>query len=167
MVTYLLTFSCYGTRLHGDERGTVDRNHNLAGSRYLPCEPTWIDAERRNMSQARYHLDAPRRSIVIRSILEVCAHRDWLPIAAHVRSSHVHAVLDAPELPEPVLTALKAYASRAFNQSGLDLPHRRRWSRHGSTRYLWNRQAIDRAVSYVADGQGAPMELLLHTEPRP
>ena len=161
MVTYLLTFSCYGARLHGDERGTVDRNHNLVGARYLPCEPTWIDAERRNMLQGRYHLDAPRRSIVIRSILEVCAHRCWPPIAVHVRSSHVHVVLDAPEPPEPVLTALKSYASRALNRAGLDVPNRRRWSRHGSTRYLWNRVAIDRAVGYVADGQGEPMELYL------
>jgi hypothetical protein len=166
MVTYLLTFSCYGARLHGDERGTVDRNHNLAGAPYLPCEPTWTEAEQRNMLQARYYMDAPRRRIVIRSILEVCAHRCWLPMAVHVRSSHVHVVLDAPECPEPLLTALKAYASRALNQSGLDAPHRRRWSRHGSTRYLWNRKAIDRAVGYVAGGQGEPMELFLPTPGR-
>jgi hypothetical protein len=27
-MTYLITFSCYGARVHGDERGTVDRHHN-------------------------------------------------------------------------------------------------------------------------------------------
>ena len=167
-MTYLLTFSCYGPRLHGDPRGTVDRNHNLVGARYLPCEPAWMDAERRNMVQGEYDLDAPRRNIVIRSILEVCAHRCWLPIAVHVRSSHVHVVLDAPQPPEPVLTALKSYASRHLNRAGLDAPNRRRWSRHGSTRYLWNRKAIDRAVGYVTEGQGEPMELYLpDTEPRP
>ena len=25
---YLLTFACYGERLHGDQRGSVDPNHN-------------------------------------------------------------------------------------------------------------------------------------------
>jgi hypothetical protein len=33
--SYLITFVCYGTRLHGDE-GAIDRNHNLPGGRTLP-----------------------------------------------------------------------------------------------------------------------------------
>jgi len=27
-LAYLITFRCYGTWLHGDERGSVDRFHN-------------------------------------------------------------------------------------------------------------------------------------------
>ena len=29
---YLITFRCYGTWLHGDERGSVDRFHNWYGT---------------------------------------------------------------------------------------------------------------------------------------
>lgn len=41
-------------------------------------------------------------------------------LAAHVRPSHVHAVVEADRTPEQVMTALKAYASRALNESGCD-----------------------------------------------
>src|SRR5205823_1175692 len=33
---YLITFRCYGTWLHGDERGAIDRFHNRYKSPYLP-----------------------------------------------------------------------------------------------------------------------------------
>ena len=33
---YLITFRCYGTWLHGDERGAIDRLHNRYKSPYLP-----------------------------------------------------------------------------------------------------------------------------------
>ena len=37
-LAYLLTFTCYGTRLHGDTRGTVDRNNNRYGMPFLSPE---------------------------------------------------------------------------------------------------------------------------------
>jgi hypothetical protein len=30
-LAYHITFGTYGTRLHGDERGTVERAHNVYG----------------------------------------------------------------------------------------------------------------------------------------
>jgi hypothetical protein len=33
---YLITFRCYSTWLHGDERGSIDRFHNRYKSPYLP-----------------------------------------------------------------------------------------------------------------------------------
>ena len=32
-VRYFITFACYGVHLHGDESGSVDRNHAIPGSR--------------------------------------------------------------------------------------------------------------------------------------
>ncbi len=32
-LAYLITFRTYGTWLHGDERGSVDKNHNKFGTR--------------------------------------------------------------------------------------------------------------------------------------
>ena len=33
---FLITFRCYGTWLHGDERGSIDRGHNSPGEEPLP-----------------------------------------------------------------------------------------------------------------------------------
>ena len=38
-MTYLITFSCYGSHLHGHDLGSVDRNHRVPGSRLLEANP--------------------------------------------------------------------------------------------------------------------------------
>ena len=35
----LITFRCYGTWLHGDLRGSVDRDHNVYGTQRIGHEP--------------------------------------------------------------------------------------------------------------------------------
>ena len=47
------------------------------------------------MDQAPYHLDQTRRDAVLEAIQEVCVHRRWSLLAAHVRSNHVHTVVEA------------------------------------------------------------------------
>jgi REP element-mobilizing transposase RayT len=116
------------------------------------------------MMQEPYRLDGRRRALVLETLREVCGCRGWRLLAAHVRSSHVHMVVDAPQRPEKVMNALKAYASRKLNQAGLDAPKRRRWIRHGSTRCLWKREQVKQAIVYVADGQGEPMALYVNED---
>ena len=72
------------------------------------------------MTQAPYVLDERRRAATLEGIKEACSRRRWMLLAAHVRASHVHAVVEADRTPEQVMTALKAYASRALNESGWD-----------------------------------------------
>lgn len=74
----------------------------------------------------------------------------------------MHVIVDAPVAPEKILNEFKAYASRRLNLIGLDTPERRRWARHGSTRYLWNRDDVEAAIAYVADGQGNPMAVYVN-----
>jgi REP element-mobilizing transposase RayT len=109
------------------------------------------------MDQPPYELDAARRRIVLDAICHVCAHRNWWLLAAHVRSAHAHVVLQAGDPPEKVMNDLKAYASRELNTLGVDAAGRKRWTRHGSTRYLWTREHQEAAVHYVLNEQGNPM----------
>jgi hypothetical protein len=154
--SYLLTFSCYGSKVNGEE-GTVDRAHNAFGSR-LPQPIAVFEAQsRRLMAQAPYDLDIDRRSVVLQGLLTACSRRGWILHAAHVRSTHVHAVVSAACAPELVLNSMKAYASRALNVAGFDNPDRRRWTRHGSTRYLWTDEAKNAAIQYVLHEQGELM----------
>jgi REP element-mobilizing transposase RayT len=111
------------------------------------------------MAQEPYFLDSVRRQVVLKTMHEVCSYRGWTMLAAHVRTNHVHNVVVANCQPEQVLTAMKAYSSRALNESELDDPDRRRWARHGSTRYLWTGDAVRAAIHYVVSEQGEPMEV--------
>jgi REP element-mobilizing transposase RayT len=164
---YLITFACYGHRLHGDADGSVDREHNVPGNRLLEPHAGRVAAEKKLMDQAPYLLDADRRESVLGALVERCSNRNWSLIAAHVRTTHVHVLVDAEGTPERVMNDLKSYASRCLNRSGFDDPSRKRWARHGSTGWLHKKEDISAALQYVVDKQGAPMAVYAASEPRP
>ena len=158
-MVYLITFVCYGQHLHGGESGSVDRDHHVPGTPILKVDPARAAADRERMDQAPYNLDQVRREAVLEAIQEVCAHRGWNLLAAHVRSNHVHTVVEAEVPPERVMGDLKAYASRRLNEIHLDEPNRKRWARHGSTRWLWRPQHVSAAIQYVTGEQGDAMSV--------
>jgi len=156
-LAYLITFTCYGTHLHGSAQGSVDRNHRAVGADLIPPNGFRLARDRKQMPQAPYFLDGPRRRIVLKALHEVCEFRGWRLLGAHIRSTHVHSVVEARSLPEKVMNSFKAYASRALNSPGIDSAGRRRWTRHGSTQYLWTPQQVEAAIRYVLEEQGDPM----------
>ncbi|PWU05020.1 MAG: hypothetical protein C5B51_15770 [Terriglobia bacterium] len=162
---YFLTFACYGAHFHGDESGSVDRHHNQFGARVVEADPRRIEAECRSMKQPSYELDQDSRTVVLKTLQEVCGHRGWNLIAAHVRSNHVHVIVEAEEAPEKLMTDFKAYASRALNGHKRGEQGRKRWARHGSTRWLWKDQDVRGAVRYVVEEQGDPMAVYLGSVP--
>jgi REP element-mobilizing transposase RayT len=101
-------------------------------------------------------MDADRCHVVLEAMREVSQYKQWRLLAAHVRSNHVHAVVDADAAPELVMNAFKAYASRALNLAYPQERGRIRWTRHGSTRYLWSWDKVDAAMRYVLEKQGEP-----------
>jgi|SRR5579862_1974990 len=154
--TYLITFVCYGSHLPG-QVGTVDRDHNIPGTRTIPEDEVRIAQSSNLMKHPMYRLDAFRRDVVLQGMKEACRRRGWGLIAAHVRMTHTHAVIQADCPPEEVMGSLKAYATRALNEQGIDDRSQPRWARHGSTRYLWTREAVENAVRYVVSRQGDEM----------
>ena len=158
-MTYLITFACYGCHLHGSESGSVDSGHNAPGTPTLATDSARAAAEAERMDQPPYHLDQIRRDAVLEAIQEVCVHRGWSLLAAHVRSNHVHTVVEAETPPERVMGDFKAYASRRLNRMRMDEPSRKRWAHHGSTRWLWKPQHVSAAMQYVIAEQGEAMSV--------
>ena len=162
---YLITFSCYGHHLHGSESGSVDRGHRQPGTPTLEGNLARAAAERERMDQAAYDLDEIRRDAVLEAIREVCVHRGWSLLAAHVGSSHVHTVVGAEVPPERIMGDFKTYASRRLNQMRVDELGRKRWTRHGSTRWLWKPQHVSAAIQYVVGEQGDAMAVFESHDP--
>jgi len=156
-MTYLITFVCYGCHLHGYESGSVDRGHNLPGSRVIEADAARLSAEQRRMEQPPYVLDAIRREVVLASLRERCSAQQCRLLAAHVRTTHVHIVVEGDSRPERIMNDLKSYASRCLDREGLDAANRKRWARHGSTRWLWKPENVSAAIRYVMDEQGERM----------
>jgi REP element-mobilizing transposase RayT len=161
---YFITFACYGAHLHGNESGSVDRHHNLVGSRRLEPDAERALAERREMLHDPYVLDEVARPVVLSAIQRHCAYRSWNLLAAHISSNHVHIVVEAEARPERIMNEFKSYASRELNQLTSQRPDRKRWARHGSTRWLWKDEDVMHALQYVIDEQGEPMALFVADE---
>ena len=162
--TYLITFSCYGQHLHGDERGSVDRFHNQPGSRLLPEDEPRRQVAKALMKEPIYRLTPGARVIVLETVREACTYRGWILDACHVRSNHVHVVVTSREDADRVMNILKARSSRALNDAGERRD--RRWARHGSTKEIVNRDGLVRAIRYVLEGQGKPMAVWPSPDPR-
>ena len=145
-MTYLITFACYGCHLHGSESGSVDRRHNLPGSPLIEADAKRVSTERKLMDQPPYSMDKSRREVVLAALIERSSQRRWSLLAAQVRTNHVHIVLEGDAHPERIMNDLKSYASRCLNRLGLDATARRRWARHGSTRWLWKPESVSAAI---------------------
>lgn len=139
----------------------MDRHHNLPGSRLLGSDSLRVLTERQSMQQPPYWLDRESRTAVLSALREHCVHRGWSLLAAHVRTNHVHAIVEADVRPEKVMNQFKSYASRELNRLDRDGPDRKRWARHGSTRWLWKDEDLQQALRYVVEEQGEPMALFI------
>jgi REP element-mobilizing transposase RayT len=153
-LAYLITFRCYGTWLHGDERGSMDRKHNIYGTARLPHNQRLEDSDRKQLDHPPLTLDAKQRQVTEKAVQEVCEHCKYILRTINVRTNHAHTVVTAMCKPEPVLDAFKSYATRALRRAGLIPATLKPWVRHGSTIYLWKERDVAKAVEYVMLGQG-------------
>src|SRR2546428_4046768 len=71
-LAYLITFRSYGTWLHGDPRGSVDRFHNVYGTPRLPPNSQREKYERLLLARPPVKLNAKQSTAVERGITETC-----------------------------------------------------------------------------------------------
>jgi len=153
-LAYFITFTVYGVWLHGRQTGSVDKQHNEPGTPFLPPNPSQESQMRSNMREPPYLLGEKRRAVVLETIQEVAHYRRWQLLACHVRTTHVHVIVTADAKPEKVMSDFKTYASRKLKERLEEAADCKRWTQHGSTRYLWTEQEVAEKVEYVVNGQG-------------
>jgi REP element-mobilizing transposase RayT len=153
-LAYLLTWTCYGTWLHGDARGSVDDKHNAPGQEFVPPNPRWVTHAQEHLRHPPVELNPAMRTLVDETIRAHCDYRTWALSAVAVRSNHVHVVVSCPDVPpETALRELKAWSTRRLREAGLVGKDARVWTHHGSTRYLWDDQSTYAAARYVRELQ--------------
>jgi REP element-mobilizing transposase RayT len=158
-LAYFITFTTYGTWLHGSAKGkgSVDRAHNVHGTPFLESHVQREQAARNAMVQPPYVMGKQERDIVCQAIVELARERGWKLLAVHVRTNHVHVVISAERDPGRLMSDLKARASRSLTRAGFDSAERRRWTRHGSTLHLFRDEEVAAKIRYTLDEQGEPM----------
>ena len=141
-LAYLITFRTYGTWLAGDERGSIDRYHNMYGS---PKAESRIIREQQQVKKLKsepFVMNAEARRAVEDAMREVCEFRHWHLYAINIRTNHGHAVVSAVAPSEKVLNDFKSYSTRKLRERGC-WPHGHSpWVDKGSRRKLWNEDHI-------------------------
>ena len=152
-LAYFITFTCYGTWLHGDERGS---KHRRGRDDVVEIEP---NSARRQSASERMRsspvtLDRARRRVVDNAIRETCEFHGWYLRALNVRTNHVHLVVSSDVIPARVVNAAKSRATRMLRQARLVDSIEQVWTRGASKRYLWTDDDAAGACHYVLYAQG-------------
>jgi REP element-mobilizing transposase RayT len=104
------------------------------------------------------HLDAPRRRVILDTLISVCAEETWTLYALHVRTNHIHVILDAPDPAARIVYLLKSRATKALRSAGLVSASQPVWADYRNVRRLATERALYRAIHYVLNGQGVPLD---------
>lgn len=155
---YLITFRCYGTWLHGDERGSIDEFNNKFNTPFLPANQKWLEFNQSILKHEPVELNAERRKSVELAIRETCQIRNWQIYAINVRTNHAHTVVAAGAVcSKKVLSAFKANSTRKMRENKCWLFEHSPWADKGSRKFLWNEKSVEIAIDYVINGQGKPL----------
>lgn len=158
ILAYFITVSAYGNRVHGDDRGSVDRDHNLPGTNMRPPEPGLAAWERQQMRATGVHFDPARRACIEQSLRDTCEFRGWILHAVHCRTNHWHAVVSSTAPVDRVTHDLKAYATRSLRRRGLVAPEQPVWARSASMRRITSERALAAVVHYTFNAQGEDLD---------
>jgi REP element-mobilizing transposase RayT len=152
-IAYHLTFTTYGTWLHGDDRGSVDRKTH----EYMVPDPARNEFIRERLKHPIVTLSPKARRIVREGIEGYCKFKSWPLLALNVRTNHVHLVVGASDTASKMLNGVKARATRLLRDECLFEESRPVWTERGNKGLLLTQEAVDLAVDYVLNRQGPPL----------
>ncbi|QKK07967.1 MAG: hypothetical protein HND58_07110 [Planctomycetota bacterium] len=119
-LAYFLTWTTYGTWLHGDQRGSVDDAHNVFGHPVLEAQPHRAARTREGLAEQPFVMTARVRDVVDDAIRTHAEFRSWRVLGLNVRTNHVHLVIEAnSHSPEQVMAQCKLWATRRLRDRGL------------------------------------------------
>lgn len=154
MATYFITITCYGTWLHGDERGSHDRKGTTLGTAILAPDAALEAQMRLRMKHPEMRLNGPMRKTAREAVVEHCAYRGWELCELSVRTNHIHLVLVADAPCSRVVNSIKARATRILRESKLVPPNQPIWTERASCRSLETSADVADTCDYVRNGQG-------------
>ena len=170
---WLLTWTCYGHWLPGDERGFVsgvdqgDGNrivHNIPGTQVDADIPALERHARSIMNGPPVCLDLRDAEAVVTQYEETTNVRGWELTAASVMFNHTHIVVGVVGDPDPesILQLFKSWATRALKKHRPLPSNGTFWTAKGSKRKLPDERAVCAAVIYTVRKQPNPLAVRIH-----
>ncbi|MCH8042307.1 MAG: transposase [Planctomycetes bacterium] len=148
-LAYHITFGTYGTRLHGDPKGTVDRTHNRPGDPILGQNDAWMREEQSRMRFAAIFLTDQQRQFVEGVFPELCVECQWQYHVVAVAPDHVHALLTTRFDAKAVRKLLKRRLSQTLSERWPLVDGQVWWASGGSIKWIWNESYLSNVYNYI------------------
>ena len=143
-------------RLHGDERGTVDRKMNQPGDPIIGSDPSWWKQEHDRLKFPPVCLDVEQMRFVEEAVPNVCQRGGWKYKTCAAGPDHVHVVLTTTSDAPAVRKWLKRWLGEALSAKWPLPAGRSWWAEGGSVKWVWNRDYFDRVYEYVHGQRATP-----------
>ena len=152
--TWHITFGTHGSRLHGDDRPTVERDHNQPGEPFVEPDADRMNDERERLRGPAVRLTQTQRALIEAAIPTLCERGGWtyrvaaapLPPDDH----HVHVLLDAERRVhgKDIRKWLKRWLSESLN-ARFEPPPAGWWAECGSTKPVKNEPYLRNTYHYI------------------
>jgi REP element-mobilizing transposase RayT len=156
-LAYHITFGTYGTRLHGDPRGTVDRSRNKHGDPIIGRNVDWHNLEAGNLVGGPVVFDQDIRGRIEQAVGRVCDRGGWVCHAAACQTNHVHVLITSGDDSKLIRRLLKRWLSEYLNSeagAGADVP-KRWWTKGGSIKWVWDEAYFQNVCRYIERQQAS------------
>ena len=147
---YFLSWGTYGTRLHGDPRGTVDRTNTTHRDPVLgPDEERW-EHERGQMKFPPVILTREKRLFAEELIPTICERGLWTYHTCAVAPDHVHVILTSEHEPKTIRRILKRWLGQSMSERWPPAEGATWWAECGSIKWLIDVSYFENATDYVS-----------------
>ena len=155
-LAYHITFGTYGTRLHGDPRGTIDRSMNRPGDPIVGADPARRLRESRAMRFPPVVLTPDQRRFVEAAVPEVCAKGGWMHLASSAGEDHAHVLLSTAADGAAVRRWLKRWLGERLSTRWPLGDGRTWWAEGGSVKWVWKEDYLENVYEYIRGQRATP-----------
>jgi REP element-mobilizing transposase RayT len=136
-IAYHITFGTYGTRLHGDERGTVDRATNRPGDPIIGSDPSWWARERNRLNFEPVELTDEQMRFAESVMPSICERGGWTFHTGAGGPDHIHALLTADAEGDAVRKWIKRWLGELMSHRWARPEGATWWAEGGSVKWVW------------------------------
>lgn len=157
-LAYHITFGTYGTRLHGDVRGTVTRDQNRFGEPVVGHDEIWQRLERSQLKFPPVVLSADQCREIENRIPGICEHGGWEYQISAGQPDHVYALLTTTSDGKRVRMWLKRWLGEALSERWPLETGRTWWAEGGSVKQVWEDDYFANVFEYIRLQRSTPFK---------
>ncbi|MBI1335854.1 MAG: hypothetical protein GC164_02700 [Phycisphaera sp.] len=155
-LAYHITFGTYGTRLHGDTRGTVHRSMNQPGDPIIGRDDKWQAIEKNLLRFEPVILTQPQRSEIETALPGIAERGGWSLHITAAQPDHVHVLLSTEHDPQAARKVLKRWLGQAVSIKWPLAPEQSWWSEGGSVKWVWDEGYFQNVFEYIRKQRALP-----------